>query len=791
MKKVTAILLLVCILIGIVPTYSAQEQTIPFSVLERIAEKNEPNVDFVQAQAKKATVGYGVPSTLMDGQMAVPGQQMPLRYITVGGSATAKMYCYVFKADINKLNNPNFDDDPIATFRGSLPSWNGDISEETFHWDTTGCKTGTYSVLSFTVVNNNQVVADTALAFEVQLVSKEVPLQKVIVRDAETDAQVKALCVQPGQERAYLIERVPKQTTDCSNFYVKTYGDMQVEEYNGLVYVATNTLGYGTMNVKIDNKTFVFDISGCSNETGHKYTATQVKNATSNTYGIKLYECQHCGYSYVQTQATLNEIFKKFQDVPQSAWFYDEVKWAVSTGLLNGMSEAWFRPDYTMTRSMLVTVLWRYAGSPAMEYSPIFTDVASGTWYTDAVIWASENGVVNGVGDGKFAPDATVSREQMATILFRYAAQLGIDTSERQELDTFADSESISEYAVEALQWAAYHGIIGGIAEDGQLYIQPQGNATRAQVCAVMMRAINKVLYVNCYQIELPDCEILAGGSWGNGSWHFYEDGTMAVSPEAFEGSSDNLGDYKALIKRIVILDGITTETNFGGNYPLLESVEMADSVETIADRAFSECPNLKQVRFSENLKIIEPFAFSNTGIEYLDIPDSVQYIYYSAFLNCRELKEAHLPDGLYDKRGGYQLEMFKIFKECTALERVYLGAAQRYVAKEMFKSCTSLKEIVFAAGVNEIQSEAFMNCSSLTDVTLPKGVYKLNINAFRSCSGLKTITILNPYLTINKSNSTDSDIPFPRGCTIRGYAGSTAQQIAEYYGYNFEAITQ
>ena len=138
---------------------------------------------------------------------------------------------------------------------------------------------------------------------------------------------------------------------------------------------------------------------------------------------------------------------------------------------------------------MLVMVLWRYEGEPA-EGENTFTDVPNGTWYTNAVAWAASNGIVGGVGNGKFDPDGSITREQMATILFRYAQKKNIDTSKRGELSGFADSGKVSSWAKDAVQWTVAEGIING--SDGKLL--PQGNATRAQVSAILMRFIENIV---------------------------------------------------------------------------------------------------------------------------------------------------------------------------------------------------------------------------------------------------------------------------------------------------------
>ena len=179
----------------------------------------------------------------------------------------------------------------------------------------------------------------------------------------------------------------------------------------------------------------------------------------------------------------------KFTDVKATDWYHEAVDFAVENGLFGGMSENTFEPNTAMTRAMLVTVLWRYEGQPK-EGTNSFTDVPDGQWYTDAVAWAAHNSIVGGVGDNKFDPNGNITREQMATILYRYASGKDIDTSARADLSGFPDAGNVSSYAKDPICWAVAEGLING--SDGKLL--PQGNATRAQVATILMRFIENLI---------------------------------------------------------------------------------------------------------------------------------------------------------------------------------------------------------------------------------------------------------------------------------------------------------
>lgn len=176
-----------------------------------------------------------------------------------------------------------------------------------------------------------------------------------------------------------------------------------------------------------------------------------------------------------------------YQDVQQGDWYYSAVSFAYYNGLMNGVADTLFDPNGTMTRAMLVTVLWRLDGGSADGTAP-YTDVPEGTWYTDGVIWATENGIVNGVGNGKFDPNGTVTREQIATILYRYAAYRGVDVSDRASLDLFTDAGAVSDYARAPMQWAVQTKLISGRLDHKQLYLAPQSGGTRAEVATILMR---------------------------------------------------------------------------------------------------------------------------------------------------------------------------------------------------------------------------------------------------------------------------------------------------------------
>ena len=178
-----------------------------------------------------------------------------------------------------------------------------------------------------------------------------------------------------------------------------------------------------------------------------------------------------------------------FTDVRRSDWFYEDVAFAYENGLFAGTSDTTFSPNASMTRAMLVTVLYRLEGQPAVNGRSGFSDVQYNGYYEDAVTWAADNGIVNGTSTTTFSPNANVTREQMAAILYRYAQYKKYNTAASSSLNGFTDQASVSGYATASLEWAVAEKLVNGSA--GKL--MPTGNATRAQVAAILHRFVENV----------------------------------------------------------------------------------------------------------------------------------------------------------------------------------------------------------------------------------------------------------------------------------------------------------
>ncbi len=189
----------------------------------------------------------------------------------------------------------------------------------------------------------------------------------------------------------------------------------------------------------------------------------------------------------IQHYTTLPEV--AFDDVPETGWYTAASDFVVWRKLMQGTAVGKFSPNVTTNRAMFVTLLWNFAGKPD-EGENTFSDVADGLWYTDAIAWASHNGIVNGVGADKFNPNGTMTREQMTTLLYRYSQLTGEDVTNSVPCTDFADGTKVSGWANDAMCWAVAEGLVGGSTVNGVAYLNPQGVATRAQLAVIFQRYI-------------------------------------------------------------------------------------------------------------------------------------------------------------------------------------------------------------------------------------------------------------------------------------------------------------
>lgn len=230
-------------------------------------------------------------------------------------------------------------------------------------------------------------------------------------------------------------------------------------------------------------------------DTGYVLSSLFVKTAKGDQ--LKVYEAKKAGvyYFYMPDQyVTVSAYFAPaasalpFNDVAYTSWYYDAVKFVYDKGIMDGVSYYRFAPDATITRGMVVTMLWRMAGEP-YEAAAGFTDVAAGRYYTTAVAWAAKNGIVEGMTSTTFAPDQAITREQLASILYRYAKWLGF-SGYGSDISGYTDAGKVSSYAYDAMSWAVRSGVVTGTSAR---VLDPQGTASRAAAAQMFMNFYNYI----------------------------------------------------------------------------------------------------------------------------------------------------------------------------------------------------------------------------------------------------------------------------------------------------------
>lgn len=263
-------------------------------------------------------------------------------------------------------------------------------------------------------------------------------------------------------------------------------------------------------------------------------------------------------FDNVQKRHTIEAIFAKenpdtgnpFTDVHPDDWFYDHVMFVYGNGLMNGTSDTTFSPNAPITRAQVAVIFYRMAGSPAVTGDSPFSDVENGpgtAWYYNAVLWAQQNGIVSGYGDGTFRPGTDITREQLAVIFYNYAKHKGYDVSAVNDLSGFTDAGDVSDWALPAMRWAVGSGIMGGY---GDGILGPQGTATRAQVAAMLRRFIENNKLVPPAVLPGGDSGTTGTGGTGSGGGGWTQ---QVTSPQT--GDSSNIGLWFSLM--LLSLSGI------------------------------------------------------------------------------------------------------------------------------------------------------------------------------------------------------------------------------------------
>ncbi len=269
--------------------------------------------------------------------------------------------------------------------------------------------------------------------------------------------------------------------TYCGHSYISDLIRAIGHDYEAVTTAPTCTEdGYTTYTCTVCGESYVDDIVPATGHTFGHWVLTTEPGCTEA--GEETRYCADCDATETREVAPVCPA-EKFTDVDTKQWYHEGICYVIRNGLMNGKSETVFAPTANLTRAELVTILYRMAGEPNVDgMEQPFDDVIASRWYTDAAIWAYNTGVVKGMSETTFAPNATITREQIATILYRFA---GAEAVGEDSLKDFTDAGKVSAWAVDAMNWAVSVGLINGVEETT---LAPQGNATRAQIATILMR---------------------------------------------------------------------------------------------------------------------------------------------------------------------------------------------------------------------------------------------------------------------------------------------------------------
>ena len=296
----------------------------------------------------------------------------------------------------------------------------------------------------------------------------------------------------------------PTSTTDGEKTYYCTHTGCEAVKTE--VIPATGTVTnptYTITNPAVDGGTIAVSPRSASRgrlvtltvtpDEGYELASLTVTDGRGNT--VALTDAGNGKYTFTMpaSRVVVNAAFQlaslPFTDVAEGAWYYDAVAYVYRNGLMSGVTADRFAPDYTLDRATLATILWRLAGEPVVDYLLPFEDVPEGEWYSEAIRWAASTGIVTGTTPTTFRPTQAVTREQMAAMVYRYAEHMGYDTTASSDMTGFTDGASVNGYAVTPMSWSVAEGLISGIGTE----IRPQSTATRAQIATMLMRFCENV----------------------------------------------------------------------------------------------------------------------------------------------------------------------------------------------------------------------------------------------------------------------------------------------------------
>ena len=385
-------------------------------------------------------------------------------------------------------NNANGNGQDVEITAAMLP----DITKNVRHTDT-----NLVEVVGYRAGSDEQLVfaKDTVLDLNENYTQGKAPTITVVVQTASAGNTAPEVdSVTPPVKNDVYYEADTMQPEDLNTYeppVVVTRYDVIVSDTDNGTITATHKRASKNSTVTITatpDEGYVVDAVTVTEKDGDK---VEVTKKDDNKYTFKM----------PASDVTVKATFKvaptepeqptglPFTDVAKDAWYFPAVEYVFNNGLMNGTTATTFAPNVNLNRAMMAAVLYNMEGKPVCDKSGLFSDVADGKWYTDAVNWAASNNIVSGMPDGTYAPNQALTREQMASILYRYAEYKGIDTDARADLGKFTDGNTTSAWATDVVQWAVAEKLINGVGTE----LQPKGTASRAQVATVLMNYCENV----------------------------------------------------------------------------------------------------------------------------------------------------------------------------------------------------------------------------------------------------------------------------------------------------------
>lgn len=491
LKRVVAVLLiLVLAMSGTAGASNVQEQRITREEPQETAslEGMTRMGEFAAPQAETSG-NFILPYDWTYGQCVVTGQSMRLRtWVNDVGLTDGLQVLEVYQGTYETMDKTK---DLVSS--GIFPC-KGASKVTDFVWETKGLTPGDYTVLFLLKNGKGEPVAMSHA--DLYLSDREIPLEGIDLYVQEVNGYPDRIATGLGASFSVGLRYRPYHTTADRSYTVTSQNDSFQGAMDrganpglwgfqapnaGADTVLTATCGSRTDSLTVYTRDFE---TGVVAVTDHKVDPNRLEvmqAATATRDGLGMGECLYCG------QHTEVVISRVFIDTSGTAYYSDAVDDCYARGVIKGITENRFGPNQSLTRGMLVTMLYRYAGSPAVTGQTHFTDVGEDRYYSQAVAWAEETQVANGYPDGTFRPNQDISREQLVTMLFRYVQSQEADNGLRDSLSDFDDGDKISKFARESMQWAVANQVINGVTATT---LAPKAQATRAQTATVLYRTL-------------------------------------------------------------------------------------------------------------------------------------------------------------------------------------------------------------------------------------------------------------------------------------------------------------